>query len=121
MSQDNRAAARELLVAERFRSSISRSFYAAYCAMTDALAPGVSFGHGGNNPAHGDLPNLIVSNLGGLPEGKRRAVRQALLRLWKQRVDADYVPAAFIDRNMAVNALRDANRIITTLGVDDDE
>ena len=121
MSLDSRAAGKELLVAERFRSSISRAYYAAYCAVTGVLVPGVTFGHGGNNPAHGDLPNLILSNLGGLPEGKRRLVRQALLRLWKQRIDADYVPSALIDRNMALNALRDANRALTELGVEEDE
>lgn len=121
MSLDSRTAAKDLLVAQRFRSSISRAYYAAYCAITGALAAGVTFGYGGNNPAHGDLPNLIVSNLGGLPEAKRRAVRQSLLRLWKQRVDADYVPGAFIDRNMALNALRDANRILNELEINDDE
>lgn len=120
MSLDSRAAAKELLVAERFRSSISRAYYAAYCAVTDALAGRITFGYGGNNPTHNELPNLIVSNLSGVSVGERHKVRKSVRVLQAMRAEADYVPAVSIGRQEARNALREADRVLRLLGVEDE-
>ena len=120
MSVNSRKAAQHLLDAECYRSSISRAYYAAYCAVTSQLAGKYTFPFGGNNPSHPDLPNLILYNLPALPEYKRRAVKQAVSRLWKARVEADYVPGAYTDRNTAVNALRDATRVLLLLEIKDE-
>lgn len=121
MSRDNRAAARELLVAERFRSSISRSYYAAYCAVTDALVGRVTFGYGGNNPTHGELPNLIVSNLSGVSMDARYKIRKSMRVLLAMRAEADYVPSVSLSATETRNALREAGRVLRLLGVQGDE
>lgn len=120
MSQDSRRAAQEALIAGRLRSSISRAYYAAYCAVTSRLSGKITFDYGGNNPAHSDLPNLIFHNLNVASETARRDIRQAVAQLWKARVEADYVPTAYIDRDIALNALRDASRILRLLEIKDE-
>ena len=117
MSVDNRKAAQNLLDAECYRSSISRAYYTAYCAITSQLAGKYTFPFGGNNPSHPDLPNMILNNLPALPEYRRREIKQAVERIWHARVEADYAPSAYIDRAQAVNALRDAARVLALLEV----
>ncbi len=113
---DSRRAAQELLEQNRIRSSVSRSYYSAYCAITSRLAKqGVDFAYGGNNPPHADLPGYILHNLPALPQDTRYVLARAIRRLWKVRVDADYVPTASLSRVIAVDALRDANRILLEL------
>ena len=115
MSVDNRKAAQNLLDAECYRSSISRAYYTAYCAVTSQLAGKYTFPFGGNNPSHPDLLNMILNNLPALPNYKRREIKQAFERLWHARVEADYGPSAYIDRAKALNALRDASRVSALL------
>lgn len=68
VSLNSRKAAQHLLVTDCHRSSISRSYYAAYAAVTSALIrQGITLGHGGSNPGHAGLPALIVNNLSSLP------------------------------------------------------
>ena len=115
MSIENRRSAQNLLDAECYRSSISRAYYTAYCAVTSQLAGRVTFPFGGNNPSHPDLPALILNNLPALPEYKRREIKQAVGRLWKARTEADYAPSVNIDRSVAISALRDAKRVLMAL------
>jgi uncharacterized protein (UPF0332 family) len=76
--------------AEHWRSSVSRSYYAAYSAVTSRLNErGVSFPHGWNNPGHEQLPNLILHNLT-LPINIRRRLKQWIEFLRNAREDADY-------------------------------
>ena len=114
--------AQALLGSDRLllRGSVSRSYYAAYCAVTCCLVRrGIVFANGSSNPPHAELPGY-VGNIGGLTEDQRRSIRRALRRLWKARVDADYIPAAVIDSAIARDALRDALRVMRLLGVEDD-
>ena len=120
MSRDSIVAARELMTAGRIRSSVSRSYYAAYAALTGALIRrGVQFGRGGNNPPHEQLPRLILANLS-QPEFRRRQLAAALRRLREARVAADYMPAPEVDASQARDALRDASGICRALEVRDD-
>jgi len=120
MSLDSRRAAQEALTAGRLRSSISRSYYASYCAVTSRLSGRFTFDYSGNNPAHSDLPNLIFYNLNVVDESVRRDIRKAVAQLWKARIEADYVPTAYIDRDIALNALRDASRVLRLLEIKDE-
>lgn len=86
----------DLLIAQRFRSSISRAYYVAYCAATGALAGRVTFGYGGNNPTHNEPPNLVLSNLSGVPAGDRHQIRKSVRLLQIARAEADYVPAVSV-------------------------
>ena len=116
MSRDSLQAAKTLTGEGRLRSAISRSYYAAYCAVTAALvARGVSFPHSWNNPAHEQLPDLVSNNLS-LPPDRRRRLRKALRILRRAREDADYRPGITIDRQATVDYLRTAILVIESLG-----
>ena len=121
MSGDCLSAARKLLDEGYLRSSVNRSYYAAYCAVTRVLvARNVSFPHGWNNPAHNQLPALILHHTV-LPFNRRYEVNKALRRLRKWREDADYRPGASLERGDAINSLRDAVFVVRTLGVQQNE
>lgn len=60
-------AAKALVDLGFYRDSISRSYYAAYCAATSAVIGGnVTFASGYKNPSHEQLPELIL-NVGRIP------------------------------------------------------
>jgi uncharacterized protein (UPF0332 family) len=120
MSRDSLRAAKLLLSEGILRSSISRSYYAAYCAVTGDLdARGLSFAHGWQNPAHDQLPELVLHNTT-WPRARRYQVNKALRRLRSAREDADYRPGAAIERRAAVDLVRDADFVAQTLGVYDE-
>jgi uncharacterized protein (UPF0332 family) len=73
-----------------WRSSVSRSYYAAYCAVTsDLVARGVRFGRGWHNPPHEHLLHLLTHNLT-LPQDVRRRLSRRMRALRHAREDADY-------------------------------
>ena len=120
LSLECRRAAKNLLTDRHLRSSINRSYYAAYAALSDKLAGKVIYKEGRDNPAHADLPAYALHNLDALSRETRFDLAKAISRLWKARVNADYVPAAHVARNVALAALRDANAILSALEVDDE-
>jgi uncharacterized protein (UPF0332 family) len=120
LSLDCLQAAQKLLEAEHLRSSISRSYYAAYCAVTSELvARGVAFAHGWDNPAHDQLPDLILHNTA-LPRNARYELNKAIRRLRRAREDADYRPGVSLVRSDAINCLRDALFVMRILGAEDE-
>ena len=115
MSQDCLKAAKKLLDEELFRRSISSSYYAAYAAVTaELVAKGVSFAHGWNNPAHEQLPELVMNNLN-LPRKSKHELRKALLILRPSRENADYRPQVSIDRRLALESVVLAQSVIRIL------
>jgi len=117
LSLDCLAAAKLLADEEHWRSSVNRSYYAAYCAVTSKLvARSVSFAHGWNNPGHEQLPNLILHNLT-LPMNTRRRLKQLILFLRDAREDADYRPGRTIDKTKALVCLRRAELVLRDLEV----
>jgi uncharacterized protein (UPF0332 family) len=115
LSRDCLQAAKRLAEVGHFRSSISRAYYAAYCAIAGAsVARGVSFAHGWNNPAHDQLTGIVASHLSLRRWTRRRMVsRTRLLR--RAREDADYRPRAFSGPEVARDCLQIASWILTTL------
>ncbi len=120
LSLECRTAAKNLLTDGCFRSSINRSYYAAYAALSSKLEGKIIYKEGRNNPAHADLSTYILHNLDSLSRATRFELTKAMGRLWKARVIADYVPPTFVDRNIAVNALRDVNTILLALEIEDE-
>ncbi len=116
-SVECRNAAKNLLQEGYFRSSINRSYYAAYAALSGRLEGKVLYKEGRSNPDHADLPAYILRNLDAVTRETRFDLAKAIGRLWKARVNADYVPAAYADRNIALDALRDANAILLALEI----
>jgi uncharacterized protein (UPF0332 family) len=118
MSRESLQAAKRLVGEGYLRSSISRSYYAAYCAVTSDLATrGVTFAHGWNNPAHEQVPDLVLHN-SALPQNARRVVRKLLRVLREAREDADYRPGITIERSLALNCLRDAIAVLHHLEIE---
>jgi uncharacterized protein (UPF0332 family) len=120
MSLDSLRAAKTLAGEGRLRSAISRSYYAAYYAVTGELAAkGVTFARGWNNPAHEQLPDLVSHNLP-LSLERRRRLRKALRILRRAREDADYRPGISVDRQATLDYLRAAILVMDALGVRDE-
>src|SRR5207245_3193453 len=102
------------------RSSVSRSYYAAYCTVTDALAArSTSFAHGWGNPPHEHLLDYIDNNLR-LSAAVRSRLRKAMRILRRAREDADYRPGLTVERPLALECLRLARFVMETLGVRDE-
>jgi uncharacterized protein (UPF0332 family) len=115
MSRDCLLAAQKLLGEGHWRSSVSRSYYSAYSAISGVLVQsGVAFVHGWNNPSHEQVAALVRNGLA-LPIGLRRQINQAIRRLRVAREGADYHPGAAIDRALALACIHDAGRIIRAL------
>lgn len=112
MALDNREAAKELLIAGRYRSCVSRSYYAAYCAFTSLLEGRVDFAHGGNNPSHEGLEALAFNNLYEFSLQERHLLRKEIRRLRKMRDWADYTPQNLIESGVARDSLRSGNAIL---------
>ena len=116
MSQDSLQAAQKLLFEGHLRSSISRSYYVAYCAVTGELVKrGVDFPSGWNNPAHDQLPELVLNNTR-LPRNSRYQINKALRRLRKARENADDRPSASLEHSDALRMFHDAHLIARVLG-----
>lgn len=119
MSRDCLHVAKPLALQQQWRSSVNRSYYAAYCAVTGELvARGLSFAHGWNNPAHEQLPEFVANNLT-LPQNSRRRLIRLLRPLRRAREDADYRPGVTVDRILALDCIRDAAVIMRSLGEQD--
>ena len=117
LSIDNLQAAKRLATDGYLRSSISRAYYAAYCACAGELAArGLSFPHGWANPSHEQLPDLVNHNLP-LPPSTRHRLIGRLRLLRRAREVADYRPGLSVDRALALQCLRDAEAVLRELGV----
>ncbi len=121
MSLARLRAAKALLEAGFYRDSISRSYYAAYCAATSRVVGiGNTFAHGRNNPSHEQLPDLVL-NAGRITIATRRRVKTRLYFLRHARENADYRPYAPINRAFALDCIYNAASVIELLGIREHE
>ena len=117
MASDARRAAEADFDGGRYRACANRAYYAAYSVLTQALrnVP-VDLSYGGNNPKHKRLPELVERCLTTIRDNdgrqarntaahERANTRDILQRLYAIRLDADYYPAAQVDRKIALTAL----------------
>jgi uncharacterized protein (UPF0332 family) len=120
MSLDSLRAAKSLAASRRWRSSVSRAYYAAYCAVAGELVgKGIQFPHGWQNPGHEQLPDLVEHNLT-LPQETKRRLKKALRLLRRAREDADYRPSVSVDRSLTLDCLRVVIAALKLLGIDDE-
>ena len=120
LATENLRAARTLMREGHFRISATRSYYAAYDAVTYVLlerGPHLVFKHGRNNPPHEKLGTFVDKNLG-LRWDDRRQLGPLVSTLLALRIDAEYHPEEEIDDEGARNAIRDAENALVILGVD---
>lgn len=107
------AAARACATDERWRSVVSRSYFAAYSFAASVLAKeGVAFREDRVGPEHEPLPDLIRDQLGkrfGQPTLKE--LRATITALYAARITADYKPHQIIDKSSALHAERLATTV----------
>lgn len=121
MSLDCLRAAQQLYREGRLRSSVNRSYYAAYCALASELVGrGIRFAHGWHNPGHDQLPDLMLNNTS-LPRDSRYRLNKAIRILRMAREDADYRPNVSVDRALALDCLRIALRVTDILEIKDEQ
>ena len=103
---DSFRAGRELFSAGRYRSSVSRFYYAAFSVLTHELSvAGAEFGEGQETPNHKALPKLIRLHLI-LSERKQTELIALARRLYSARIAADYQRRT-TDEQTARGILRD--------------
>ncbi len=113
LSKDSLRAAEALLREGPgcYRSSISRAYYAAYCAATHLIVQKLmTFPNGWNNPPHQKVPVCIQSNLT-IPQARKDAAIRLIDTLRQFREDADYRPQVAVSEQDARDCVRDAAAI----------
>jgi uncharacterized protein (UPF0332 family) len=115
MARDNLVAAKSLLADARWRSAVSRAYYAAYSAVTGKLKGRASFPRGRQNPSHDNLARLIMNYLTEFAVSERRQMMAAARRLYRTRIAADYKPGEEVGVQEARIAVRDASFIVRTV------
>lgn len=115
MGTDNLRAAHEAYRTGRYRTCVSRAYYAAYCAATEVIRQSVTiFPNGRNNPSHNQVANYIL-NTTSLPQRRKQVVSDGLVLLRSFREDADYRPGQDISPTDASILLREAALVLYEL------
>jgi hypothetical protein len=122
VASDSRKAANEL-VRTRFRSCLSRAYYASYSKVAHLLVQyGVPMPPGREGPNHpGHLPTgqasdqgirrMVVERLTNLDPGKRRALSELIGELYTLRLYGDYRPS----QEVGASDAREAVSMMTTV------
>lgn len=120
VGHDHLAAAQSCRRAGHFRSSVSRSYYAAYAFLSAALIKKdtVSFQISRDGPTHAQLPNLIRDHLNQeFGSASLKLIRQNITALYNLRVLADYYPQKTVGEDYAIEALQLATAIEKKVGM----
>jgi uncharacterized protein (UPF0332 family) len=105
VANDNYGAASELVNRERWRSAISRAYYAAFALVAGALKrKGVAMPRDWEGPAHVKMAALVCDHLTELRDVRWR-VFHCVRRLYALRLDADYRPSLASNNGEARSAL----------------
>jgi len=119
LAVDNFAAAGELYRSARYRSSVSRAYFASFAAVSEALvARGLTFADGREAPSHAALRGMVEDNLGSIAVRRRQRLKSLLNVCYEQRLQADYRPRKTIDRVQARNAVINASQILGLIGIE---
>lgn len=121
LASTNMTAAKLLHEKGKARPSITRSYYAAYCALTERLRARhqQEFKRDGNNPSHEQLWELTCNNLQlrKVPQADRlrRSIGSKLRTLRSMRIVAEYVPGQMVDLRDSLEAFQLASAILRDL------
>jgi uncharacterized protein (UPF0332 family) len=113
ISDESYAAALVLEEDKKYRSAVSRYYYAAFSAMTFRLlqrGAKVKFSAGRETPGHAQITDLIDLYYSSWSEGHRSNLIREVKRLYTSRLEADYSQSK-IDRFACRNARQRAGRI----------
>lgn len=115
---ENEDAAKRLVRAGLFRSSVSRAYYAVYAAVTaELVAAGAVPATDADNPSHRALPEMVEGNIPGLSTWERRDLKASARRLYQLRLDADYRARSRIDAASAVQGMSELGNAFRLLKV----
>jgi uncharacterized protein (UPF0332 family) len=112
ISRENLIAAKSLALDSRWRSSVSRAYYAAYAMVASELEGLAQYPKGRFGPSHDLLPQLVMTYLTEIRIFERRKVSTAAHRLYIQRINADYKPMEIVAADEARSAIRDSVLIL---------
>ncbi len=115
ISRENLVAAKSLSQHSRWRSAVSRAYYAAYAAVAGALEGKADFPDGRHGPSHDRLPQLVMTYVTDLRFYERTKVVKAARRLYRQRISADYVPPDKVESEETRIAVQDATMILRSI------
>ena len=105
LARDSYGAASLLAQARRWRSAVSRAYYAVFALVAFALVrKGVTMPRGREGPSHAKLAALVSTHLPELGGAKWRVFGQ-VKGLYALRIDADYMPSSRVDRARSYVAL----------------
>ncbi|MEM6560708.1 MAG: hypothetical protein AAF656_03835 [Planctomycetota bacterium] len=114
VSRDSQSAAIEALDRRRWRTSVSRSYFAVYAAVTAvAVDRRVEFASDREGPEHRQLVGIVLRNLG-LGDNAGDVVGLAT-QLYQLRLRADYRPSSVIgaaEAQSAVSMMRKAANLL---------
>jgi len=106
LGKDNRVAACQLKDSGRWRSCVSRAYYAIYSAVThELIQQGIVMPKRRGNPGHQALPQIVGAHLLRLRHPVRWQLSETVERLYKLRVVADYRPHFAVEAREATLAL----------------
>jgi uncharacterized protein (UPF0332 family) len=115
VAMDNYEATALLIEEGRWRSAVSRAYYAVYARISAALARlGVQMPAGREGPSHTRLPDLVVDQLKRLSKSLRWRVAGMVRGLYNRRLSADYRPSVRIGNAQArgaANAMTEVFRL----------
>ncbi len=117
IGQDSFDAAQMLYEQQRYRSSVSRSYYAAFSVITHILVEtGVRFGGLQETPTHQSVPKLMKQYLA-LSNRPMAGSIAIIRRLYARRIAADYQRRT-TDAVIAREAIRDVVTLFRYLEVE---
>src|SRR2546423_14747872 len=117
LARDARHAANVLLTQERFRSCMSRAYYAAYSKVTHELVftAQLTMPAEREGPHHtgrrGSIRALIETSMPNMQQDRRVKLSELIGRLYTLRIDADYKPSVEVEGRDA----REAHSIMKTV------
>ncbi len=99
------------------RTVVSRCYYSAFSALTQALTGLAEFRSGRETPDHKLVSGLLQQHLSGrMARHRLRELQATVRRLYSARLDADY-RSGVSTQPLVLNAMRDASKVLRGLGV----
>lgn len=117
LAKENRTVTYELLDRKRYRSAVSRSYFAVYARLSEILSKQMVFSLGWQGPRHSALRDLILNNLYAIEPTDRKELCGQVIHLYTLRLYADYVPTIAIERDEARIAFGIMDKILRKLEV----
>ena len=118
MSVASYRAALAMAKLKNHRSAISRAYYSAFAALVHEIRRETKvFATGYEHPQHHQMGRYIKRSRSLALGSDQRQIREALARLYRARLDADYRKDAIQTDSDLKSAIADLDYILRTVGV----